>query len=73
MIFSEKFVCLVRWQALADAMTGISTNAKQAELSGFCDCVGHFANAVCGIIENSAQVCDCNIGFNSVMYQPVTI
>ena len=54
-------------------MTGISTNAKQAELSGFCDCVGHFANAVCGIIENSAQVCDCNIGFNSVMYQPVTI
>jgi talin len=42
-------------KALADAMTGISTNAKQGELHGFCDCVAHFANAVCGIIENSAQ------------------
>jgi len=37
-------------------MTGISTNAKQGELNGFCDCVGHFANAVCGIVENSSQV-----------------
>ena len=45
------------WQALADAMTGISTNAKQGELNGFCDCVAHFANAVCGIVENSSQVC----------------
>jgi len=37
-------------------MTGISTNAKQGELSGFCDCVAQFANAVCGIVENSSQV-----------------
>jgi len=52
---SEEFGCCC-WQALADAMTGISTNAKQGELNGFCDCVGHFANAVCGIVENSSQV-----------------
>jgi len=38
-------------------MTGISSNAKLGELSGFCDCVAHFANAVCGIVENSSQVC----------------
>ena len=44
-------------QALADAMTGISTYAKQGELNGFCDCVAHFANAVCGIVEHSSQVC----------------
>jgi len=54
-IFALYSVCWI--QALADAMTGISTNAKQAELSGFCDCVAQFANAVCGIVENSSQVC----------------
>ena len=46
--------CFVK--ALADAMTGISSNAKQGELHGFCDCVLNFANAVCGIVENSAHV-----------------
>ena len=45
-----------RFQALADAMTGISNSAKQGELDQFCDSVRNFANAVCGLTENSAQV-----------------
>ena len=49
-LFSSQF------QALADAMTGISNSAKQGELDHFCDAVRNFANAVCGLTENSAQV-----------------
>ncbi|KAK2151016.1 hypothetical protein LSH36_379g01080 [Paralvinella palmiformis] len=48
-LFSSQF------QALADAMTGISNSAKQGELDHFCDAVRNFANAVCGLTENSAQ------------------
>jgi hypothetical protein len=39
-------------------MTGISNSAKQGELDHFCDSVRHFANSVCGLTENSAQVTD---------------
>ena len=44
------------WQDLAEAMTGISQHAKQAQLDDFCDDVKKFANAVCVLTENSAQV-----------------
>jgi len=37
-------------------MTGISQHAKQAQLDDFCDDVKKFANAVCVLTENSAQV-----------------
>ena len=43
-------------QDLAEAMTGISLHAKQAQLDDFCDDVKKFANAVCVLTENSAQV-----------------
>ena len=57
--YKKKHLLVSCVQALADAMTGISAHAKQGELQGFCDCVGNFANSVCGIIENSAHVSDC--------------
>lgn len=37
-------------------MTGISGHAKHGQLNDFCDSVGKYANAVCGMIENAAQV-----------------
>ena len=37
-------------------MTGITGNAKNGELEGFCESVRNFANAICGLTENSAQV-----------------
>ncbi len=37
-------------------MTGVSNHAKQGELDPFCDAVRNFANAVCGLTENTSQV-----------------
>jgi len=42
-------------KALAESMTGISSHAKQSELNDFCVSVASFANAVCGMIENTAH------------------
>ena len=54
------FACLdgvmERARVLAARMMGISTHAKKAQLHDFCDDVGEFAGAVCGITENAAQV-----------------
>ena len=44
-------------KTLAESMTGISTHAKEGQLNGFCDSVRSFAESVCGLTENSAQVC----------------
>lgn len=43
-------------QSLAESMTGISAHAKHGQLNDFCDSVARFANAVCGMVENAAQV-----------------
>lgn len=45
-----------KMKALGESMTGISKYAKDGELDHFCDSVNNFADAVCGLAENSAQV-----------------
>ena len=44
-------------QDLGEGMTGITGSAKAGDLDNFCDSVRKFASAVCGLTENSAQVC----------------
>ena len=60
-------------QDLGEGMTGITGCAKAGDLDHFCDSVRKFATAVCGLTENSAQVCPetqeinchaCNIQVN---------
>ena len=44
-----------RARILAETMTGISAHARGGQLHDFCDDVGDFAGAVCGISECAAQ------------------
>ena len=37
-------------------MTGITNHAKKGELERFCDSVGGFSGAVCGLTEAASQV-----------------
>ena len=52
----EMKVCGLLFQALGDAMTGITNHAKKGELERFCDSVGGFSGAVCGLTEAASQV-----------------